>query len=194
MTKLLISSLVTIIIPTYTYHYGLLNFLWFSDIALFMILLALWLNSSLLMGMSLVLTFFMEACWSIDFFYQFITGNTLLDIASYMFDPSLAIYLRVLSLFHLLLPVIPIIYLRNWGYHSKTLPYTIALFWFTILVSYLLTPIHLNINWVHYPSIYNWQEISQATWLCMLLVLYPLLIMLPKDYIFRKIFKPHNEL
>src|SRR5205823_1773619 len=52
--KLLYSAYVAILIPAYWRYYGLGNFLWFSDLALFITLAAVWLESPLLASMQAV--------------------------------------------------------------------------------------------------------------------------------------------
>jgi hypothetical protein len=41
---------VCVLVPVYVRHYGLANFLWFSDVALLVTVPALWIESRLLMG------------------------------------------------------------------------------------------------------------------------------------------------
>lgn len=192
MIKFLLTVLLVILVPTYIHNYGMHNFLWFSDVALFLIFFAVWLESSLLMSMALVLTFFMEFMWTIDFFSNLILEKNIIGLANYMFQTEYSILLRSLSLFHLLLPTLPIFYLREWGYNKHALGYSLLLYWVIILCCYNFTPIEENINWVHYPQVYNWQNITSDNWILLLMILYPLLIMLPKNYIFSRIFKVAN--
>lgn len=192
MFKYFLTVFVAVLVPTYMANYHLGNFLWFSDVALFLILIGTWLESAFLMSIVLVMTFFMELFWNIDFFYTLITGNNLFDIASYMFDSEKSLFLRGLSLFHVLLPIVPLVYVIKLGYHHKAFKYGLALFWILLILSYCLTPVNENINWVHYASVNDWKDISPELWFFLLFSLYPILIMIPKDYIFKKIFKSHE--
>lgn len=190
MIKYPLTVFILVLIPTYIHHYGAINFLWFSDIALFLIFFAIWLESSLLMSIALVLSFFMEMMWTIDFFTNMLFDVNIFDLAGYMFDPANSLFLRGLSLFHLLLPVLPVYYLRQWGYHEKALNYAVVLYWGVVLFCFLCTPVDKNINQVHYPTVQNWEVMSSLTWITLWMIFYPLLIMWPKNYIFSKIFKP----
>lgn len=67
----------------YWREYGPENFLWFSDIALIGLSVALWLENSLLASMMVVGTLALEIAWNIDL----ISGGRL-GLASYMFDPA----------------------------------------------------------------------------------------------------------
>ena len=46
--KILYTLFVCILVPTYWRRYGLANFLWFSDLALLLTMVALWLENRLL--------------------------------------------------------------------------------------------------------------------------------------------------
>ncbi len=177
-----------ILIPTYYENYGVQNFLWFSDIALLLIFLGVWANSARLISIAATLTFFIEINWCLDFFYNFFTGVTLLGMANYMFNDELSIYLRGLSLFHLLLPVYSIKYLYLWGYDETAFRYSTILYWMIICVCYMFTSVESNINWVHYAELKNLQWISPNQWLIIQMALYPLLIMYPKSLLFKKAF------
>lgn len=186
--KLFVTAIVFVLVPTYIKTYGLQNFLWFSDIALFLIFFGLWLSSPLLMGIALLLTFLLETTWCIDYFYKLFTGLDFLGISNYMFNQDISIYTRALSLFHLLLPIVPIYYIYQWGYHEQTLLYSVFIFWPVMLICYFFTPIDTNINWVHNPIVHNWKFITPTLWITMILLLYPLLIMVPKNYLLMRVF------
>lgn len=193
MAKLFLTAFVMVLIPAYLHEYGIQNFLWFSDISLLLILSGLWLSSSLLISIAALLTLFLEISWTIDYFYQLITGDTLINLASYMFDQRYSLFLRGLSLFHLLLPIFSIRYLWAWGYNKQTLKYAVPLYGVVLIFCYLFTSVQENINWVYLPQAYSWTNISSLQWLCLQLILYPLLIMLPKHLLFQKIFKKNNQ-
>jgi hypothetical protein len=193
MDRLFLAVFMVVLVPTYLYEYGVQNFLWLSDIALVLIFLGLWFTSSLLISVAALLTLFLEISWSIDFIYQLFTGNTIINLASYMFDQQYSLFLRGLSLFHLLLPIFSIKYLLAWGYHKKAVNYAIPLYWVVLTVCYAFTSVDENINWVYLPQAYNWVNMPSLQWLLMQLVLYPLLIMLPKNLFFKKIFKNAKE-
>lgn len=86
--KLSYSLFVIALIPTYWILLGPINFLWFSDIALFCTAIALWKRSTLLNSMMFLSVVLFESIWVIDVSFQLITGKTLAGLASYMFDPN----------------------------------------------------------------------------------------------------------
>ena len=92
--KLLYTLMVGVIVPAYWQAYGPTNFLWLSDIALLLMVPALWLESSLIASMMAVGVLPLEIIWMVAFF----SGGTLGHMADYMFDPKLSLFLRGLSL------------------------------------------------------------------------------------------------
>ena len=151
MIKILLTIFVIILVPVYWQHYGAQNFLWLSDIGLFLTLIALLLESPLLLSTTMLCVLPVEIIWSIDFFFQLISGNTLLGIAHYMFESEHSLFIRALSLFHIFVPLIWFWYSYKWGYDKRALPCATLLLWVVMLATYLLTDPAENINWVFTP-------------------------------------------
>src|SRR5204863_4475698 len=97
---------VCVLVPIYWKQYGPANFLWFSDIALLALVPALWLENTLLASMMAVSIVFFEAIWNIDFFTRLAAGKSLIGLSAYMFDPKIPLFIRLLSLFHIALPLL----------------------------------------------------------------------------------------
>src|SRR5882757_6901342 len=77
---------VGILIPSYIKTFGWANFLWFSDLALFMTAAALWLDSRWLFSMAVVSVLLLEILWNFDFFLRLLTGVRTVGLTDYMFD------------------------------------------------------------------------------------------------------------
>jgi hypothetical protein len=60
------TAFVAVVVPVYLRHYGVTNFLWFSDVALLVSVAALWLNP-LLAGMMALAALLPELAWNLDF-------------------------------------------------------------------------------------------------------------------------------
>src|SRR5687768_2105178 len=96
--KLVYGLFVIVLVPVYWRQYGPANFLWFSDIALFGGLAALWLESSLIASTMAVGALLLELAWNVDFFVRLITGTNLTGLSNYMFDDRRSLAIRSLSL------------------------------------------------------------------------------------------------
>lgn len=137
--------MVCVIVPVYWKEYGVTNFLWFSDIALLLMVPALWLKNPLLSSMMAVGVLPFETIWMAAFF----SAGTLGHMADYMFDPNLSIFLRGLSLFHFPMPAVIIYMLIRFGYDKRALLAQTLLALIVIPLTYALTSPEDNINWVY---------------------------------------------
>jgi hypothetical protein len=142
---------VCILVPVYWAEYGPENFLWGSDIALFMTLAALWTESSLLASMAAVAVLLPELGWCIDFALRLILGPEAVPTVgtTYMFDPEIPLLVRGLSLFHIALPALLLWLVCRLGYDRRALLYQTLMAWVVIPATYVLTDPAANINWVH---------------------------------------------
>jgi hypothetical protein len=113
------NSFVCLLVPIYWKQYGPGNFLWFSDIALLLITLALWIESSLLASMMALSVGLLELVWNFDFLFELFTGASLIGLSSYMFDSKLSLPLRALSLFHVELPILLFWTIGRLGYDRR---------------------------------------------------------------------------
>ena len=66
--KIAYAGLLIVVLPVYAKCYGWRNFLWFSDIALIGIGIALWLESSLIASMMAVGVLLPELVWNVSYF------------------------------------------------------------------------------------------------------------------------------
>ena len=186
--KLAYTSFLCLLAPIYWRQYGPVNFLWFSDIALFLLALALWLESPLLVSMMALAVLLPELAWNVDYFLRLTTGVSLLGLSSYMFDPSIPRFTRALSLFHVPLPVLLIWMLARLGYDRR------ALLWQTLLALAVLplsrqfsTP-RENVNWV-YGFGDKPQTKTPGPWFVLfLMVMFPLALYLPMHFLLDRLF------
>lgn len=182
--KSMFTLFVAVLVWVYWKYYGPQNFLWMSDIGLFLTLGAVWIHSPLIMSVCIAAFLPVELAWNLDFLIELVTGKSLLGLAHYMFQDRHTLFLRALSLFHVIMPAIWIMFVVIWGYDMRALIFAVPMLWLIFIVTYLCTdPVH-NINWVFMPLLYHWKKISVMTWLILLLVGYPLLVCFPTHMIF----------
>jgi hypothetical protein len=137
------------LVPIYWSWYGPGNFLWFSDIALFLTLVALWREWSLPASVAAVSVLLLETVWVADFVLRLISGVDVIGVARYMFDDALPLYLRAISLFHVVLPILLLWLLHRLGYDRRALILQTVLAWIVLPLSWLLTGPEDNVNWVY---------------------------------------------
>lgn len=177
---------IAILIPIYWYAYGPSNFLWLSDIGLFLTAIGLWLDSPLIISMATVGVLFVELAWNVDFFCKLILGSSLAPlggIADYMFDPSYPLMLRLLSLFHIVTPIIWLTYLKQHGYEKRAFIYFVPAYWIILMTTYFGTNPAYNINWVFIPTLHYFNANVQLAWVILLFIGFPLFIFFPTHYV-----------
>lgn len=188
--KIAYTGMVVVIVPVYAVSYGWRNFLWFSDVALFSTMVALWLESALLASMMAVGVLLPELVWNLSFFGRLAFGIRVTDLAGYMFDPRKPRYLRALSLFHVVLPAVLLWMLAELGYDSRALVAQTVLAWIILPLTYaVLRPGDENVNWV-YGLGERQHRLPERAYLALLMATYPLLIYLPSHFALAAIFAP----
>jgi hypothetical protein len=187
--KVIYTLFVCALVPIYWRQYGPANFLWFSDIALLALVPALWLENALLVSMMAISVVFFEALWTLDFFFRLATGKSLIGLSAYMFDPKVPLFIRGLSGFHVVLPLLLLWMLHRLGYDQR------AFLWQTIValvvlpVSYLASNPRENVNWVYGFGENPQRVLPPPLFVIVLMALFPLAVYLPTHLLFARIFR-----
>jgi len=177
--------------------YGPLNFLWFCDIALLTLLVALWAESSLLASIAAVAILLPMGLWAVDLAARIVLGHYIFGFAGYMFDRRVPVQIRILSSFHLWVPVVLLRTLQRLGYDRRAMGIQSVFAAVLLVVCRLISsppPSHYlhecaNINWVYGPSDNAPQTyFPPVVYLGMMIVLYPLLIYLPTHMVLSALF------
>jgi len=161
---------VVVMVPAYALTYPLINFLWFSNIALLTGLVAAWWGSARLASMMLVAVGLLEIGWILDFLGGLVLGGTPpLGVVAYLFDPQIPWMVRALSLYHLPLPVVLFWMVWRLGYDARAWRLLLPLGWMVVVAVHLLADPDQNVNFALYPP---WQEPGNEPsgwWLAVLL-------------------------
>jgi hypothetical protein len=175
-------------IPAYWRTWGASNFLHLCDIAVILLCLSLLTNNALLLSSQAVGSLLVDLAWMLDVAWRLLTGRGLFGGADYLFDASYPLWVRLLTLFHVLMPVLLLWVLARTGYDRRgwALQCAIALVAF---VAARFTSPEANINYAfHDPFIHRaWgpPPIHVLTsWLFMAVVVY-----LPTHLALRAIFR-----
>lgn len=181
--KLVFLVFVLILLPVYKNFYGWTNFLWFSDISLFITLIAVWTENALLASMMAVGLLIPEIGWNIDFFVRLFLKKKIFGLGEYMFDQDIPLYIRLLSLFHVILPVIWLYMLFCLGYKEYALILQTVFSWLVLLFTYAFTNPNDNINWVFGLGNKPQKKVSPSVYFIFIVLFYPLLIFLPTHFL-----------
>lgn len=198
--KLVFTAFMTVLVPFYLNEYGPTNFLYFCDVALFVTLAAMWLESPLLASMAAVGIILPQIAWVVDFI-GYAVDRPIFYMAGYMYDPKYTLMARGLSLFHGWLPFLLLWLVVRLRYDSRGLVAWTVLAWVLMVVAYFWMPrppapkenpnLPVNINYV-----YGLDDKAPQTWMpgwlwfTMMIIGLPVLIFLPTHLLLRKLFGP----
>jgi hypothetical protein len=193
--KLAYSAFMAVLIPVYLHYYGPTNFLYFCDITLILLLIAIWPENALLISMGCVGVLVPQMVWVADFLVN-LTGYSLTGMTDYMFDSSRSLFLRLLSLFHGWLPFVLIYLAWKIGYDRRALPAWTCLFVVVMLICFFLmpppnphpglTPVNINYVWGMSDSVaQTW--LPSYLWLAGQLVGLPLLAFAPTHVVLKRV-------
>lgn len=177
--KLIYTAWMAAWIPVYWVHSGPQNFLWLCDVANFLVGLALWLESPLLMSAQAVGVLLVQIFWCGDYFGRLILGQHPIGGTEYMFDETKPLYLRLFSLFHVAMPPLLLWAVKRLGYDRRGWFLQTAITWVLLPATWLLVGPDKNVNWVWKPFGKPQDLLSPAVYLLVLSILYPLLLYFP---------------
>lgn len=139
-TKLWFSLYMALFAPIYLHYYGLINFLYFCDIALLLSFVGIWFENPVLISMCAVGILLPQFIWIADFAFHLV-----FDLrggwTQYMFNAQQPLFLRLLSLFHGWLPFLLLYLMARLGYDRRALLAWTAFACTLILVCYFVSPL-----------------------------------------------------
>ena len=192
--KLAYTAFMAVLIPVYWANYGPTNFLYFCDVALLITLVAIWIESPLLVSMCAVGILGSQTLWVIDFVVN-IFGFKLTGLTDYMFMADHSLFLRSLSLFHGWLPFFLLYLVWRLGYDGRGLPAWTVVAWGLILICFFFMPpprpdaglLPVNIDYVNGFSDTEAQHWMPAgVWVAGLMILMPLILFIPTHLLLRR--------
>jgi hypothetical protein len=186
--KLGYTALVAVIVPIYWVKYGPANFLWFSDIAFILLVPALWFESSLIASMMALSVLLLEMVWNADLLARLLTGHFLIGLSDYMFDVRHPLWLRLLSLFHVVLPPLLIWLLWKLQYDPRALFGQTAMAWLVLPLSYIFYAPDNNLNWARGFGSQPQTWMPPLLFLALLMLAFPLALYVPGHFLLKRLF------
>lgn len=144
-----------VLVPAYLVSYGPSVFLNLCDIALFLTAVGLWRASPLLLSSQALSSLVVEGAWNVDLLWRAATGRHLIGGTAYMWDASYPLWLRLLSAFHMWLPVVLLIAVLRVGYDRRALRLQCLLAAVVLIVSRVLTGPDENQNFVYRDPLFD---------------------------------------
>jgi hypothetical protein len=164
--------------PVYWRQYGLQNFLYFCDLGNFLIAIGLWLESSLLFSWQACGLLIFQTLYTIDLTGAALSGRHLIGGTEYMFDVRVPLFIRLLSLFHLVVPPLLLWGIWRLGYDKRGWKCQTLMTWIVVPINYFWRP-QLNVNWARGLFFREQQIVPAFVYLAAYLVLVPLVVYWP---------------
>ncbi len=165
-------------IPLYWKQYGLQNFLFFCDIGNLLIGLALWLESPLIFSWQACGLLLFQTLYTIDLAGALLTGYHPFGGTEYMFDSGISLPVRLLSLFHVVIPPLLLWAIRRLGYDRRGWKLQTLTTWIIVPINYLWRP-GFDVNWARGPFFREQHAMPGLVYLFGYLIVVPLTIYYP---------------
>jgi hypothetical protein len=110
---------MAVYVPSYAFAYGFANFLFLCNLAVILVAVGIWACSRLLLSSQAVGVLIVGVVWTVDVASRLLTGSHLVGGTEYMWDPRWPLFTRLLSLYHVILPVLLLVVLRRIGYDRR---------------------------------------------------------------------------
>ena len=141
-------------LPAYFRVWGWANLLHLCDVAVILTFAGIWLANPLLLSSQAVSSVAAGFLWVLDVGWRLITGRFLVGGTEYMWDARYPLWVRLLSTFHVGLPLVLLWTLRKVGYDRRALALQAAIAAVLLLVSRFL-PAQLNLNYAYRDPVFH---------------------------------------
>jgi len=169
---------VMIWMPVYWKQYGAQNFLFFCDLGNFLVAVALWTESALIFSWQATGLLLFQTLYTLDLiisllFYKHPIGGT-----EYMFDPTIPLAVRLLSLFHVVMPPLLVWAVWRLGYDSRGWKFQTLTTWIVVPINYFWRR-EYNVNWARGLFFHEQHVVPGLIYLLGYLIVAPLLVYFP---------------
>jgi hypothetical protein len=141
-------------LPAYSSVWGWANLLHLCDVAVILTFVGLWLANPLLLSSQAVGSLAAGFFWILDAGWRLTTGRFLVGGTDYMWDARYPLWVRLLSTFHVGLPLVLLWTLRRVGYDRRALGFQAAIAAVLLILSRFLSA-ELNMNYAYRDPLFH---------------------------------------
>jgi hypothetical protein len=175
--KLAWTAFVLVWAPLYWRQYGPQNFLYYCDLGNVLILLGMWMESRLIFSWQAVGLIVFQTLYAVDLIGALLLRRHAFGGTEYMFDSAIPVLVRMLGLYHLVVPPLLLWAVRRLGYDRNAWIWQTALMAVVVPVNFFWRPDY-NVNFVR--GIGHEQHLMPAGWfLAGYLIVAPLAVYWP---------------
>lgn len=121
MARWLALAWLAIWVPAYWRVWGWQNFFHICDVSVILSSLGIWFGNRLLISSQVLASLAPDALWTLDAGWRLFTGHTLFGGTEYMWDSRFPLWVRLLSLFHIVLPILLVAACARIGYDRRAI-------------------------------------------------------------------------
>ena len=175
--------------PVYWHQYGLQNFLYFCDFGNLLIAAGLWLESPLIFSWQACGLLLFQTLYIVDLIGAVVSGLHVIGGTEYMFDPQLPLAVRLLSLFHIVVPPLLLWAIWRLGYDGRGWKYQTVTAWIVVPINYFWRP-QYDVNWARGPFFHEQHVVPGMVYLLTYLLVVPLVVYWPTHLVLRWVKDP----
>jgi hypothetical protein len=176
--KIFWSFWVAVWIPVYWRQYGLQNFLYFCDLGNILVAIGLWLESSLIFSWQATGLLLFQTLYAVDLIGAIVSGRHIIGGSEYMFDAHVPLFVRLLSLFHLVMPPLLLWGIWRLGYDNRGWKFQTLTTWIVVPINYFWRP-QFDVNWARGLFFRQQQLVPGMVYLMAYLTIVPLAVYWP---------------
>ncbi|MGC1614995.1 MAG: hypothetical protein WA736_09945 [Candidatus Acidiferrum sp.] len=175
-------------LPAYFRVFGWANLLHLCDVAVILTFIGIWWANPLLLSSQAVSSLAAGLFWILDVGWRLVTGRFLLGGTDYMWDARYPLWVRLLSTFHVGLPLVLLWTLRRVGYDRRALGLQAAIAAVLLIVSRFLSA-ELNMNYAYHDPIFHRTWGPSPAHLAMIFIPLVAVIYFPTHLLLRWLFR-----
>lgn len=179
--KILWTAWLLVWAPVYWKHYGAQNFLFYCDIGNIVIAIGLWSESSLLLSWQAVSLLIFQSLYAIDLIGAFLSGHHVVGGTEYMFDAKISLLVRLLGLYHLIVPPLLLWAVRRVGFDSNAWKWATLELWIVVPINHFWRP-QYNVNFARGIA-HEQHTVPMWLYLIAYLIVVPLVIYWPTQVV-----------
>jgi len=165
-------------VPFYWKQYGAQTFFYFCDLGNFFIAIALWMESALIFSWQATGLLVFQTLYTVDLISAFFFRKHIIGGTEYMFDATVPLFVRLLSLFHVVMPPLLLWAIWRLGYDKRGWKYQTAMAWVVVPINYFWRP-EDDVNWARGLFFREQHVVPGLLYLLAYLLVVPLMVYFP---------------
>lgn len=176
-------------IPIYWRTWGALNFLRLCDVAVILSCAGLWSRNRLLISSQAVSSILPDFVWALDAGWRLFLGHHLVGGTEYLFDSHYPLWIRLLTLYHLILPLVLLWALHRIGYDRHGLAVQSVIAGIIFVASRFAGPVE-NVNYTFTDPFFHRAWGSAPIHLAVIFLFILFVAYIPTHFVLRRLFPP----